>query len=68
MTIVLIVTLVTLPLQLAFFSASIARPERIILNSAASLIFLIDILLNLRTGFIGAESDQVVLDSQATAL
>ncbi len=66
MTFVLIITLVSLPLQIAFFADSISDLGSIFLNSIASLIFMIDIFLNIRTGFMGADSDQVVLDSSAT--
>jgi len=68
LTVILIVTLVLQPLQIAFYSHSMSHLDSALLNATVSLIFFIDILLNFHTGYIGADSDEVILNPRLTAL
>lgn len=68
LTFMLILTLVFQPLQIAFYSDSMAHLTSALVNASLSFVFFIDILLNFRTGFIGKESDEVNLDGKLTAL
>ena len=60
MVVVLIVTMVTLPIEIAFFANDIypAVYWRVI-HLTADIIFLADVILNFRTGYIHTASGEV---------
>ncbi len=59
MVVTLIVTLLLLPVEIAFFSSEAETRDWMVINIIIDVIFLIDIMFNFRTGFIHAEGVSV---------
>lgn len=69
MTLILIAALVAQPLQIAFYSTNDEGENLgvVIASSIVALIFIIDILINFRTGIDDSHSDVVILEKAAIA-
>ncbi|XP_065836457.1 potassium/sodium hyperpolarization-activated cyclic nucleotide-gated channel 3-like isoform X2 [Oscarella lobularis] len=68
--IILALNLILLPLVIAFFSDQKLSTHWIVLNSLTDIVFLLDVVVNFRTGFLtdGHSHEIVNLDSKAIAI
>lgn len=66
-TIALIITLIRQPILISYMSNTLTGKDELILSSVLSILFLIDIVLNFRTGIVRRESDTIILDPSLIA-